>query len=119
MTKLNLSFAQKGVAYFPDFAIYGTYYVQTYNLATHGLWQTLAGELEKFSKSTNYNTVVLLGVGFELWQAWSKELGYSLPQGMGTKHTLDEFPRSLETPAAIYGSTSSRIRKKTLTMHIR
>lgn len=93
MTTLNLSFAQKGVAYFPDFAIYGTYYVQTYDLATHGLWQTLAGELEKFSESTNYNTVVLLGVGFELWQAWSKALGSSLPQGMGTKHTLDEFPQ--------------------------
>ena len=91
MKNLNLAFSQKGVAYFPDFAIYSTYYIEAYSLTTHGLWQNVARGLEKFSTSTDYKTVVLLGVGFELWQAWSKELGYPLPRGMGSKEKLNEY----------------------------
>jgi Dyp-type peroxidase family len=91
MKNLNLAFSQKGVAYFPDYAVYGTYYIKDYNLTTHALWQNVAKELEKFNKSTDYKTVVLMGVGFELWQAWSHELGYPLPKGMGSKQKLDEY----------------------------
>ncbi len=91
MEILNLSHSQKGLAYFPEFAIYCTYYVKGHNRATHDLWQSLAREIDRFCETTEYRTVVVLGVGFELWRAWSTVLSYTLPPGMGTADKLDEY----------------------------
>lgn len=90
MKSLNISFTQKGLAYFPDHAIYGTFFLESRSLAAHSLWQSLAVDLDGLCRGTGFRTVVLLGVGLELWAAWSKELGYSLPAGMGTKAKLDQ-----------------------------
>lgn len=94
MKTLNLAFSQTGLAYFPEFAVYGTYYLKDHSRRTHDLWQTLARELDRHCKATNYRTVVLLGVGFELWAAWSKEFGYPKPEGMGSKRKLDELSQA-------------------------
>jgi Dyp-type peroxidase family len=91
MEQLNTSFSQRGLAYFPDFAIYGTYHLRDHGLAGHQRWQTLAKKLDAFCAGREFRTVVLLGVGFELWTAWSKELGYALPKGMGSKAKLDQY----------------------------
>lgn len=95
---LNISFSQKGLAYFPDFAIYCTFFLKTRSATNHSLWRNLANELDTLCKTTEYRTVVLLGVGFELWTAWSNELGYRLPQGMGTRQKLDQY-------AQVFGNT--------------
>ena len=91
MKTTNLSYAQKGLAYFPDHAIYSAWYLKTHDISSHEKWQALNVKLDAYSKSTNYKTVILTGVGFELWTAWSKKLGYKLPTGMGTKKKLDEM----------------------------
>src|SRR5436190_12933815 len=97
MKDLNLNFSQKGLAYFPDYALYATFYIKdrAYSKANHKLWQELAQALDTYSKKTDYRTIVLLGVGFELWEAWSKELGYPLPSGMGSKNKLNEYGKIL------------------------
>ena len=87
---LNVTFSQKGLAYFPDYAIYATYVVRDTGRTTHDLWQTLARELDERCQATDHRTVVLLGVGFELWDSWSVALGYTRPQGMGSRAKLAE-----------------------------
>jgi Dyp-type peroxidase family len=91
MKPLNVSFSQRGLAYFPDFAVYSAFYLRERNLDSHRNWQSLAKQLDAFCASKNFRTVVLLGVGFELWTTWSRELGYPLPQGMGSKAKLDQY----------------------------
>jgi Dyp-type peroxidase family len=91
MKRTELSFGQKGFAYFPDYAIYSTFYLRDHSLRSHELWQKLAKQLDSHCAGTHYHTAVLLGVGFELWSAWSSELGHKLPAGMGSKAKLDQY----------------------------
>lgn len=93
MTNLNLSFSQKGLAYFPDYAVYCTYYINGYTPENYTVWQEIAKAIEEFCAQTDYQTVALQGVGFELWTAWSQQRGYTLPQGMGSKYKLDAHSR--------------------------
>ena len=95
MKDLNISYSQKGLAYFPDNAIYATFYLKDIkDQANHELWQTLARELDKLCESTDLQTIVLLGVGFELWTAWSEELALPLPKGMGSRDKLTELSQA-------------------------
>ncbi|OMC13536.1 Dyp-type peroxidase [Mycobacterium sp. SP-6446] len=91
MTALNVDFSQKGLAYFPASAIYCTYYLRDHGPRSHDSWQALAQELDTFCASKSFSTVVLLGVGFELWDAWAKPQNGSRPKGMGSKDTLDKY----------------------------
>jgi Dyp-type peroxidase family len=91
MKQLNVSFSQRSLAYFPNFAIYSTLYLREHSLGSHETWQSLAKQLDAFCASKNFQTAVLLGVGFELWTAWSRELGYALPKGMGSKAKLEQY----------------------------
>src|SRR6266536_6082540 len=90
MRQVNAFFAQRGLAYFPDFAVYSTFSIEHSNLESYELWQTLARELDALCSATSFRTTVILGVGFETWTAWSEEMGWTLPVGMGTKRKLDE-----------------------------
>lgn len=91
MKDLNISYSQKGLAYFPDHAIYATFFIKTRDMESYARWQDLAREIDNFCIGKSYGTVVLLGVGFELWKAWSDEMGISLPKGMGNRDILDEL----------------------------
>jgi Dyp-type peroxidase family len=91
METLNVDFSQKGLAYFPDTAIYCTYYLGDHGPGSHACWQALARKLDVFCASKDFSTVVLLGVGFELWEAWNKTQNGSRPKGMGSKDTLDKY----------------------------
>jgi len=91
MKQRNVAFSQRGLAYFPDFAIYSTLYLREHSRGSHDAWQGLAKQLDAFCASKRFKTTVLLGVGFELWTAWSRELGYALPKGMGSKAKLDQY----------------------------
>jgi len=91
--ELNIVCSQKALAYFPDHAIYCTYYLNDHSPEMHDLWQLLARQIDRICAGKAYRTAVLLGVGFELWSEWSRELGYSLPEGMGSKAKLDEYNR--------------------------
>jgi hypothetical protein len=93
MKDLNLSFSQPGLAYFPDFAIYSTFYILDDSPSSHALWQRLAADTDAHCRATAYRTTVLRGVGFELWTAWSKET--APPKGMGTKRKLDEYSQGV------------------------
>ncbi|WKE66999.1 Dyp-type peroxidase [Gallaecimonas kandeliae] len=88
---LNLDFSQKALAYFPDHAVYCSFYVNDHSLDMHQRWQELARRLDAYCADKGYRSAVILGVGFELWAGWSEVLGYSLPQGMGSKAKLDEL----------------------------
>lgn len=87
---LNISKSQTGLAYFPDYAVYCTYYIKGYDITAHTLWQNLAQQLDRACKAKDYRTVVILGVGFDLWKAWSQALGFTMPEGMGDKAALEE-----------------------------
>jgi len=87
---LNISKSQTGLAYFPDHAVYCTYYIKGYDMSAHSLWQNLARQIDQACKAKDYKTVVILGVGFDCWTAWSKSLNYPLPEGMGSKSALEE-----------------------------
>lgn len=91
MKNLNLTFAQKGLAYFPGHAVYTTWYVKEYSMKCHAVWQHLIADLDKYCATKNFKTVVLAGVGFELWEAWSKKLKMKLPEGMGSKDKLRQL----------------------------
>lgn len=95
MKDLNILYSQKGLAYFPDHAIYGTFFLKEIgDPANHELWQSLARDLDRFSQGTNFQTVVLLGVGFDLWQSWSQSLGLGKPKGMGSRDKLSELSQA-------------------------
>lgn len=95
MKDLNISYSQKGLAYFPDHAIYGTYYLKDiHDPEIHGLWQSLARDLDDICAGTGFRTIVLLGVGFELWQAWSAQQGRAIPRGMGGRDKLTELSQA-------------------------
>ncbi|EPC01620.1 hypothetical protein L861_16510 [Litchfieldella anticariensis FP35 = DSM 16096] len=89
--ELNIIYSQKALGYFPDHAIYCTYYLQEHIPKLHEYWQQLARELDTFCAGKEYRTAVQLGVGFDLWKQWSKELNYPFPKGMGSTAKLDEF----------------------------
>jgi len=89
MKELNVDFSQKGLAYFPDSAIYCTYYVGDHGPESHSSWQALAQKLDAYCSSKGLSTVVIFGVGFELWDAWRNGSGIPRPKGMGSKDTLD------------------------------
>ena len=89
MKELNVDFSQKGLAYFPDSAIYCTYYVGDHGPESHSSWQALAQKLDAYCSSKGFSTVVIFGVGFELWDAWRNGSGIPRPKGMGSKDTLD------------------------------
>ena len=91
MKALNISFSQKGLAYFPDFAVYCAFHLRDHSLNGHETWQSLAKQLDAFCASKQHQTTALLGVGFELWTAWSQGLGYTRPKGMGSKAKLDQY----------------------------
>jgi hypothetical protein len=67
--------------------------------AINAVGQNLAKQLDAFCASKNFQTAVLLGVGFESWTAWSRELDYALPKGMGNGHAVGG--RANSTPGAI------------------
>ena len=94
MTDLNISCSQRGLAYFPDHAIYATFFIKRRDRASHDLWQRLANDLDALCRQTGFATVVLLGVGFELWGAWSKARAADLPKGMGTREKLDQLSQA-------------------------
>jgi Dyp-type peroxidase family len=98
VTALNTSFSQRGLAYFPDYAIYATYFLKDRGPSAHAAWQGLAREIDAHCASTGFRTVVHLGVGFELWQAWSAALGYTRPRGLGSRAKLAEH-------AAVFGDS--------------
>jgi Dyp-type peroxidase family len=91
VTALNTSFSQRGLAYFPDYAIYATYFLREHQPSTHGLWQTLARDLDAHCAQTGFKTVVVLGVGFDEWNTWSAALGSTRPTGMGSRAKLAEY----------------------------
>lgn len=96
--ELNIHFSQNALAYFPEFGTYCTYYLKNHDLTNHKVWQALANTIDSYCKKTEFKTAVILGVGFELWTSWSKALGYSLPEGMGSKEKLTEYKQ-------IFGNT--------------
>ena len=71
MKELKTPFCQHGLGYFPAYAVYASFQVKDRSVATHGLWQRIAAEVDAFCKATGYRTVVILGLGLEIWAAWS------------------------------------------------
>lgn len=94
MKNLNINYSQKGLAYFPEFGTYCTYYLKEYDRESHKIWQLLAEEIDGFSRKKEFRITVILGIGFELWDAWCKELGYTRPKAMGNKNKLTEYAQA-------------------------
>jgi Dyp-type peroxidase family len=88
MPPLNTAFTQSGLAYFPDHAIYATYVLNSRGPASHERWRELAADLDALCKATDYSTVVILGVGFELWGSWGDAHRCGKPVGMGDRGKL-------------------------------
>lgn len=81
---------QRGLGYFPKYAVYATFRVTDRSGETYKRWLQIARSLDEMCAATGYRTVALLGVGFELWTAWSELLGYQRPAGMGDSRKLVE-----------------------------
>jgi Dyp-type peroxidase family len=88
MSRLNIAFSQSGLAYFPDYAIYASYVLNSHKPASHARWRELAVELDALCRATDYSTVAILGVGFELWGSWGDTLHCGKPKGMGDRDKL-------------------------------
>jgi hypothetical protein len=89
ISQLNTTYRQTGLSYFPDYAIYASFFVQERGLEIHTPWQALARDVEDFCEQKRFGTVMLRGVGFELWKAWTKAFGQTVPRGMGDCRGLD------------------------------
>ena len=90
MSALNISYSQSGLAYFPDHAIYATYFMPRRERGSRAHWEALAIEVDAFCRRTGFRTVVLLGVGFDLWAAWNPGPSDVAPMGMGHREKLTE-----------------------------
>src|ERR1700733_12749078 len=88
MPPLNTAFSKSGLAYFPDCAIYATYVLKSREPASHQRWRELAAELYALCAATDYSTVVILGVGFDLWASWGDSHRCGKPVGMGERGKL-------------------------------
>src|SRR4051812_356315 len=83
MAQLNTAFSQSGLAYFPDHAIYASYVLKNHEPGSRQRWRELAVELDALCRATDYSTVAILGVGFDLWGSWGGAHRCGKPVGMG------------------------------------
>lgn len=90
MTANNMNNVQKGLGYFPDFAIYSTWYLKTHDKKTFTIWQQLLKTIDQACAKTDFKTVVIAGIGFELYEEWMPLFGGSQPEGMGDKLKLQQ-----------------------------
>jgi Dyp-type peroxidase family len=88
MATTSIDNAQKGLAYFPDYGIYTTWYLENRDKKAYAVWQQLVRDLDRTCAQLGFKTVVIAGIGFELLEAWSEFFGGQLPEGMGGKEKL-------------------------------
>jgi Dyp-type peroxidase family len=84
------SSSQRGLGYFPAYAVYATYHLREQSPDLRQRWQELARELDEMCAAGGYRAAVILGVGFGLWTAWSGSLGTPLPVNMGDLTVLQQ-----------------------------
>jgi len=80
--------AQRGLGYFPNYAVYATYHLRDHSPEVRLRWQELARALDELCAENGYRMAVNLGVGFDLWTSWCGALGMPLPVGLGDLTTL-------------------------------
>jgi Dyp-type peroxidase family len=81
MIEMNSAYGQTGLAYFPDHAVYSTFYLKERNSETHAAWQVLARDTESFCAQRGFRTVILRGVGIDLWEVWNAPPDHVMPLG--------------------------------------
>ncbi|KAA3614390.1 MAG: Dyp-type peroxidase [Planctomycetota bacterium] len=90
--ELSLRLGQIGLPYFPEYGLFGTFSLKkTPPKKSYEAFLNLAQVTDRYCASTDYQTVVIRGVAFPLWQAWGHELGWERPAGMGTTRLLAEY----------------------------
>lgn len=90
--ELNVNFGQRGIADFPDHAIFTTVTLKGDKKAAYRQWLALAKATDKLCAQTRYRTVCVRGVDYALWTLWCKVNGMPLPQGMTGHAKLARAP---------------------------
>lgn len=68
---LNVRHSQSGLGYFPDHAVYATFFLTEPQALTKARWQALVRELDVLAHEDHHQTVALCGVGPDLWRTWA------------------------------------------------
>ncbi len=70
---LNLRHAQDGLGWFPDHAIYATFHLRRPEAFGRKDWQAVVHRLDGHCAAHRHRSVVLCGVGLELWARWADD----------------------------------------------
>ncbi|HHL31443.1 MAG TPA: Dyp-type peroxidase [Oceanospirillales bacterium] len=83
--ELNVNYAQIGLADFPVYGYFATFFTKGDKSKYHKLWLEVAKITDKLCAQTDYETVCIRGVDYDLWQQWCELENRPVPKG-ATKH---------------------------------
>ncbi|VAW59517.1 hypothetical protein MNBD_GAMMA11-2900 [hydrothermal vent metagenome] len=91
-SKLNINLSQKGIADFPEYAHFLTIYIKGDKKECHKKWLEVANITDHLCADTQYKTVCVRGVDYELWSHWSEREEMPLPAGITSHKKLENKP---------------------------
>lgn len=90
--KINLNFGQKGIADFPEYGHFATFFLKGNKSELYKLWLKVAQVTDKICADKNDKVVCVRGVDYGLWADWCKTYKMPLPKGTTGHQQLTQKP---------------------------
>lgn len=90
--KLNINFAQNGIASFPKYGYYTTIYLKDSDDDSYNLWLKIAKITNELCSNVAHKTDCVLGVDYDLWNKWCDENDKPKPHGFTSDKHLNRKP---------------------------
>ena len=90
--KININFGQKGIADFPVYGHFATFFLKGNKDELYKLWLKVAQITDKLCADKNYKVVCVRGVDYGLWAKWCHAYKMPLPKGATGHQQLTQKP---------------------------
>ena len=91
-TTLNINYGQKGIADFPDFGLFTSFFLKKRGPDSFAQWREVVQLSERLCAKTGYATVCVRGVDYGLWAQWCKTMDMPLPSGFTGHEAMKKPP---------------------------
>ncbi|MCV6636663.1 pyruvate formate lyase family protein [Candidatus Albibeggiatoa sp. nov. NOAA] len=90
---LGINLAQKGIAYFPDFAQFATFRLKKSKREIfYKQWLQITQAIDKLCAKMEYKTVCICGVDYSLWNMWCDVNDMAKPKGVTDHQLMQQKP---------------------------